>query len=72
MMHTHLKVTRDFTGTSGCIYRKGEVYEIIERDGSNGFTIRNSAGKVVLIDVRPGCSFLPYSPYSDNLKTILE
>lgn len=71
-MHTHLKVTEDFTGLSGCKYTIGEVYEIIERDGSNGFTIRNGNGKVVLIDVYPGCAFLPYSPYSDNLKTILE
>lgn len=71
-MHTHLKVTKDFTGLSGCKYAVGEVYEIIERVGSNSFTIRNSTGREVLIDVYPGCAFLPYSPYSDNLKTILE
>lgn len=71
-MYTHLKVVRDLIGLSGYIYRKGEVYEIIERVGSNSFTIRNSTGREVLIDVCSGGSFLPYSPYSDNLKTILE
>ena len=71
-MYTHLKVVRDLIGLSGYIYRKGEVYEIIKWDTSNRVIIRNSTDKEVLIELSSGCTFLPYSPYSDNLKTILE
>lgn len=71
-MYTHLKVVRDLIGLSGYIYRKGEVYEIIRRLTLDWVTIRNSTGKEVLIELSSGCGFLPYSPYSDNLKTILE
>jgi len=71
-MHTHLKVTEDFTGLSGCKYTVGEVYEIIRRLTLDWVTIRNSTGKEDLIELHSGCAFLPYSPYSDNLKTILE
>ena len=72
MKHTHLKVVKELTGLSGCIYEEGEVYEIIQEISPNGVTVRNKEGSVVYISLHSEDNFIPFTPYSNNLKTILE
>lgn len=72
MKYTHLKVIRDLIGMSGYRYKKGEVYEILQEISYDTVTIRNKAGEIVRILISPNSSFLPYSSYYENLKTILE
>ena len=76
MEYTHIKVLREFTGMSGYTYKKGEVYEILRKKSAGVYTIRNKANELVDMCVDFGTDFngslLLFSPYCDNLKTILE
>lgn len=76
MEYTHIKVLREFIGMSGYTYKKGEVYEIFRKKSAGVYTIRNGANE--LVDMRidfgidSGGGLLLFSPYCENLKTILE
>lgn len=76
MKHTHLRVLKEFTGISGYRYKKGEVYEILRKKSAGIYTIRNGANELVDMCVDFSIDFngslLLFSPYRDNLKTILE